>query len=127
MSAKLPAVEHSLPAFSSRRRAPRLSVDYQLQGRVFGVDADIEVVDISFGGVSLSSSRPFENGVRHVLRFLTDSGLAVEIPARVVHCHPAHGESPRYHVGWEFLPQTGAEDAVMPLIDAVTGSLSFDV
>lgn len=126
MSAKLP-LEHSLPVFSSRRRAPRLSVDYQLQGRVLGADADVELVDISFGGVSLSSTQPFSVGDRHVLRFVTDSGFAVEIPARVIHTHPSLGKSARYHVGWEFLPQTGAEDAVMPLIDAVTGSLSFDV
>lgn len=126
MSAKLP-LEHSLPVFSSRRRAPRLSVDYQLQGRVLGSDADVELVDISFGGVSLSSTMPFTVGDRHVLRFVTDSGLAVEIPARAIHCQPALGKAARYHVGWEFLPQTGAEDAVMPLIDAVTGSLSFDV
>ncbi len=125
MSAKLHATP-TFPAASSRRSAPRLAVDYQLQGRVVGIDADIEIVDISFGGVSLSSSASFEAGERHTLRFVTDYGLAVEIPARAVHCRPARVGSMPYHVGWEFLPQIGAEDAVMPLIDAVTGGLSFE-
>jgi len=113
--------------FSSRRRAPRLAVHNQIRAEIVGLGSPVDILDISFGGVSLRTQLPIVRDTRHVL-LISGATVCVKVTARIAHCRPAVNGSgrPCYIVGCEFSNSARSEHAVMRLIDAVAAEPSLD-
>ena len=96
--------------------------------RIPGLNLDLEIRDLNFGGFALITSRRFWKGMTHQFTFAGATGHEVTLVAKVVHCYSLTAEgAPRFVTGWEFMAGSAerTEAAIGKLfdiaIDAIEG------
>jgi PilZ domain-containing protein len=115
---------------TDRRRSPRVVPERPLQARADGVDADLTVLEVSFGGFRVEGPIPFGPEATHRFQIVpVTGGAAIEFQAKAVYCHSRGAEAAKaYETGFAFLeirlPATQA--SVHALMDALTAVLQFD-
>lgn len=111
---------------TTRRRYPRLDVLGRIQGQVLALDARLTLRELSLGGFSADSSRPFAPCLQHTFRFSTGEGLVVELDAVAVHCRIS-SVSPdsglRYIAGFEWADAETSREQVQHLVDVLSPEL----
>jgi hypothetical protein len=112
----------SKPKPTARRSAPRISAEGKLDVRVVDIDMPVSIRDISFGGVAIKSPGPFRKGDRHTLQFTTKTGAVIQVPATVAHCRRV--DDGEHISGWQFILEPSHAQAILQLLDAVSGILS---
>jgi hypothetical protein len=114
--------------FRERRQSPRLDILDRLEVRLLAGTPVVLPQNLGAGGFSVSSSAPFSVGAVH--RFVITprgGGPATALAAKVVYCHGEPGSSTRFVSGFAFVTPTERElEKIEGLLDAMTGSLSFD-
>ena len=107
-----------------RRRTPRIPLAKGLvRAEIPGLNLTAEVRDISIGGFSIETFRPFAQGAVHQFRLKTSAGWVGVLRAKAAHCHWLNEPdgSVRFLSGWQFLFDTdlAADQTNERLIDAV--------
>ena len=89
-----------------RRRQPRFDLPRGLvRAEIPGLNLTADVRDISTGGFSIETFRPFAQGAIHQFRLKTSSGWSGTARARAAHCRwlaDADG-AVRFISGWQYL------------------------
>jgi len=111
-----------------RRRAPRVDLPRGLvRAEIPGLNLTADVRDVSTGGFSIETFRPFAQGAVHQFRLKTSSGWSGNARAKAAHCHWLNdGDgSVRFVSGWQFLFDTdlAAEPTNEQLVDVVSSLL----
>ncbi len=112
-----------------RRQSPRLVIDHPLKARAAGVDADLSMVDVSFGGFRLESPIQFGAGATHIFDVETNhGGRVVQLRAKSIYCRPKPaGPDAGYECGFAFIYSDLATDlGVHIIMEDVTTVLEFD-
>jgi hypothetical protein len=112
---------HGLPI--SRRKYPRLEVLGRIEGQVLALDAKLSLRELSKGGFSANSDRPFAPGMPHAFRFTTANGLVVELSGMSVHCRIgsiSNEGRQAYIAGFEWIEEPGSDEKIAGLLDVVT-------
>jgi hypothetical protein len=107
-----------------RRRAPRLEVPRGLvRAEIPGLNLTADVRDVSTGGFSIETFRPFAQGSVHQFKLKTSSGWSGVARAKAAHCRWLNDPdgSVRFLSGWQYLFDTNlaAEPINEQLVDAV--------
>ena len=111
-----------------RRRAPRLDVPRGLvRAEIPGLNLSADVRDVSTGGFSIETFRPFAQGAVHQFRLKTSSGWSGAVRAKSAHCRWLNDPdgSVRFISGWQFLFDTdlAAEPVNERLVEEVAALL----
>jgi len=105
--------------YTERRRAPRVDLVGQLHGQLVSMDIPINVREISLGGMSFQTPKPFEVNTRHEFMLTLGDGAGIVVLGRIAYCNKSvdrlSGEM--FIVGLQFLD----EDAENP--DGEVGDL----
>ena len=112
------------------RRAPRLEVTGQLQGRILGCDAPITVCEICADGFKIVTSAEFELDAVHEWHFTLQDGSSLHARARVIHRHEigrADGTTRLSAAGFAFVDDVWRGRPTSVLIDHVLSTLAFDL
>jgi hypothetical protein len=107
-----------------RRRTPRIPLAKGLvRAEIPGLNLTADVRDVSIGGFSIETFRPFAQGAVHQFRLKTSSGFVGIARAKAAHCRWLNEPdgSVRFLSGWQFLFDTelAADQTNERLIDAV--------
>jgi hypothetical protein len=111
----------------SRRRYPRLEVLGRIEGQVLALDAKLSLRELSRGGFSANSDRPFAPGAPHSFRFTAGNGLVVELDGMSVHCRIgsiSNEGRQAYIAGFEWVDAPGASEKIAGLLDVVAPVLA---
>ena len=108
-----------------RRRAPRLDLPRGLvRAEIPGLNLTADVRDVSTGGFSIETFRPFAQGAIHQFRLKASSGWIGSARAKAAYCRWLNdGDgSVRFVSGWQFLFDTdlAAEPTNEQLVEVVT-------
>jgi hypothetical protein len=114
-----------------RRRAARLEVPRGLvRAEIPGLNLTADVRDVSTGGFSIETFRPFAQGATHQFKLKTSSGWSGVARAKAAHCRWLNDPdgSVRFISGWQFLFDTdlAAEPTNERLVEAVASLLGVD-
>lgn len=103
-------------ASQEQRRSDRKSV--QLAGRIAvdGFNMEIQTVDLSMGGLSLTARRSLSVGKEVEISFMLAEGPVVAATVRIVYCFFTQIEE--YRAGMEFLSITRGTDALKQFLSA---------
>ncbi len=115
-----------------RRRAPRIQLPKGLvRAEIPGLNLTADVRDVSTGGFSIETFRPFSQGAVHHFRLKTSSGWAGLARAKAAHCRWLNDPdgSVRFVSGWQFLFDTDLASAPTneQLVDEVSAILNGDL
>ncbi len=122
------AVSRALAASATsaglRRRAPRIPLAKGLvRAEIPGLNLTADVRDVSIGGFSIETFRPFAQGAVHQFRLKTSSGFVGVLRAKAAHCRWLNEPdgSVRFLSGWQFLFDTelAADQTNERLVDVV--------
>lgn len=107
-----------------RRRAPRIPLARGLvRAEIPGLNLTADVRDVSIGGFSIETFRPFAQGAVHQFRLKTSAGWVGVLRAKAAHCRWLNEPdgSVRFLSGWQFLFDTelAAAETNERLVDAV--------
>ena len=111
-----------------RRRQPRFELPRGLvRAEIPGLNLTADVHDVSTGGFSIETFRPFAQGAIHLFRLKTSSGWSGTARARAAHCRwlaDADG-AVRFISGWQYLfdADLAAEPTNEQLVDVVNSLL----
>ena len=125
---RLSSLEPALAA-RLRRRQPRFELPRGLvRAEIPGLNLTADVHDVSTGGFSIETFRPFAQGAIHQFRLKTSSGWSGTARAKAAHCRwlaDADG-AVRFISGWQYLfdADLAAEPTNEQLVDVVNGLLS---
>jgi hypothetical protein len=117
------------PTARTRRRQPRFELPRGLvRAEIPGLNLTAEVRDISTGGFSIETFRPFAQGAVHQFRLKTSSGWAGTARAKAAHCRwlaDADG-AVRFISGWQYLfdADLAAEPTNEQLVEVVSALVS---
>lgn len=93
------------------------------------LDVPLTVRDLSQGGFSAESARPFPPGSRHHFRFTTPDHTEVALEATAVHCRLASaggdGEV-TYITGFEFVSDDASDRAIASLMSTLAAVLASE-
>lgn len=107
---------------TERRRAPRAQILGRLHGRIVALEAQVDVRELSLGGMSILSEIPFPEGAVHQFELMLGDGARVAVSARARHSRvlPGDGE-PRYITGFQFVDDEADADGggVLPIIQTL--------
>jgi hypothetical protein len=112
-----------------RRQSPRLVIDHPLKARAIGVDAELTIVDVSYGGFRVESPVAFAPNSVHVFDVETNHGSRVAaLHAKLIYCRPKpSGPDASWECGFAFNHSDRATDAGVHIImEDVTTVLEFD-
>jgi c-di-GMP-binding flagellar brake protein YcgR len=101
-----------------RRRTPRVDLLADLQGHVVTLDEQVQVRQLSLGGMTVETTAPLSPRVQHDFRIsMAESTLTVH--GRVVHSRVAiRGDTVSYVAGIEFVDATpAARDGIRRIIE----------
>jgi hypothetical protein len=88
---------------ADRRRSPRVETRGPVRGRVLSGDIDVEVREISLGGMSIETPARLEVGAVLTFVLRLGDGSETEISGRVVYCRPLDAAAgSRYVSGVQF-------------------------
>jgi hypothetical protein len=89
----------------SRRESPRIEVEAVLDGKLARGNLRLSLVDLSFGGFSVESVLAFPPSTRHMFRFTTASGVAVNVRADAVYSRPSgmHDGADQFVAGFKYV------------------------
>ena len=124
---RIASVEPALAA-RLRRRQPRFELPRGLvRAEIPGLNLTADVHDVSTGGFSIETFRPFAQGAIHLFRLKTSSGWSGTARARAAHCRwlaDADG-AVRFISGWQYLfdADLAAEPTNEQLVDVVNSLL----
>jgi hypothetical protein len=106
---------------AERRESPRVIVDPPLRARVVGPDADVSIVDVSFGGFRVHSGIAFEQGAElEFLVFPRSGGEVMHIDATATHCRVLSTEpTVLFETGFAFADSAWTTVGFQALIDSV--------
>ena len=100
-----------------------------MEGRLVPLDVPLVIRDLSQGGFSAESAKPFPPGTHHQFRFTTAAGDEVPLAATVIHCRLASaapdGEF-TYITGFEFQTSETADKSISKLMDTLASVLALD-
>jgi hypothetical protein len=119
MMPTIPVAASRPPVDSSA--SSRILLTTGLRVVINGLDAEIQLHNLGFGGFAVVAPRPFWRGMTHRFTFATRSGLSIDLVAKAVHCYRiADGTPNRFISGWEFMAGSADKTAVAlgKLIDA---------
>jgi PilZ domain len=103
-----------------RRRNTRVELMGQLQGQLVSMDLPIAVLEISLGGMRITTPIAFDVGARGRFMLTLGDGAGVLVLGQIVHCQPIEGATPQAFVsGVQFLDDDDAPDAGAGLSDLV--------
>lgn len=127
----VPRVSSLEPALAARlrRRQPRFELPRGLvRAEIPGLNLTAEVHDVSTGGFSIETFRPFAQGAIHLFRLKTSSGWSGTARAKAAHCRwlaDANG-AVRFISGWQYLfdADLAAEPTNEHLVDVVNSLLA---
>jgi hypothetical protein len=72
---------------SERRQSPRIIVNPPIRARVMGLNTDVSIAEVSFGGFRVESPIAFERNAAYELLVMSPVGDEVmRVEATVVHC-----------------------------------------
>lgn len=118
-----------IPRPDDRRLAPRIRLP-KVQAEIASLGLPVTVLEVGFGGLSISSECEFSVGEVHELRCCTSPHHSVILRVEVRHCRPenASDESTRFITGFQFLESwsPGDHSAVDALIERIINVLSVD-
>jgi hypothetical protein len=78
---------------AERRRSPRILIDPPIRARVVGLDTEISIAEVSFGGFRVESPVAFEQNAEYEFLVLPRVGHEVmRIDATAVHCRVLSSE-----------------------------------
>lgn len=101
-----------------RRRTPRVDLLADLQGHLVTLDEQVQVKQLSLGGMTVETTAPLSPRVQHDFRIsLAESTLTVH--GRVVHSRVViRGDNVSYVAGVEFVdPTPTAQDGIRRIIE----------
>ena len=107
---------------TERRRAPRAPTLGRVRGRIVSLEAQVEIREISLGGMSLVSEILFPEGAVHQFELMLGDGARVAVSARARHSREMPGDGkPRYITGFQFLDDEGDADSsgVLPIVQTL--------
>jgi hypothetical protein len=116
------------PPRLSRREGPRLEVEAVLNGRLIRGNLRLNLLDLGFGGFAVESPLAFAPGTRHRFRFVTCSGMVVNLRADAVYCRAIGSEDGMAHhaAGFKYVIEgRGDQASVDILIDAANSPLTI--
>lgn len=99
-----------------------------MRAEIPGLNLTAEVQDVSTGGFSIETFRPFAQGAVHQFRLKTSSGWSGTARAKAAHCRwlaDANG-AVRFISGWQYLfdAELAAEPTNERLVEVVNALLS---
>jgi hypothetical protein len=106
-----------------QRRSSRVIPTTGLRVEIPGLNADLQLQNLSYGGFAVSARRAFWRGMTHRFTFVSASGLSIELVAKAVHCYRlGNTTQERYVSGWEFMAGSAdrTEAAIGRLLEAAT-------
>jgi hypothetical protein len=104
---------------TERRRAPRAQILGRLHGRLVTLDADVQIRELSLGGMALESDIPFPADAIHQFEIFLGDGSRVTVVAQARHSRLIEsGTQPRYLTGFQFI-DAGASEDVTSVIDSI--------
>jgi hypothetical protein len=72
---------------AERRRSPRILIDPPIRARIVGLEAEVSIAEVSFGGFRIESPIAFEQNAEYEFLVLPRVGYEVmRIDAIAVHC-----------------------------------------
>ncbi|HUF47562.1 MAG TPA: PilZ domain-containing protein [Vicinamibacterales bacterium] len=105
---------------SERRRAPRARILGRLHGRLVALDADVEIRELSLGGMSVLSDIPFPVDAIHQFDLFLGDGARVSVVAQARHSQLVEARtSPRYLTGFEFIDDEAADQGVGAIVSTL--------
>ena len=98
--------------FTERRKAPRVDLVGKIHGKLTSIEVPILVREISLGGMSFQTSKPFQVNDRHEFLLTLGDGAGILVLGRVAYCNRSVDElaSAAFVVGIQFLDED-AEDS----------------
>jgi hypothetical protein len=115
---------------SDRRLSPRVVAEPPLATHVVGLDADLTITELSFGGFRVEGPIAFVDDADYdFLVEASDGAGVVRISAKAVHCRMRRrAPSPMFETGFVASEIAGhrAGPAVAALIESLTSVLRFD-
>lgn len=98
-----------------RRRSPRLQILGRLHGHAVSMNIDVQVREISLGGMAIETTFAFPIGAVHEFRLELADGSNTQLLGRVVHCRPElrSGEQTIFVTGIAFIDES---DPVSPTV-----------
>ena len=92
---------------SERRRAPRVDLVGQLHGQLVAKDVAIDVREISLGGMSFQTAKPFDLGTHHEFLLTLGDGAGVVVLGRIAYCNKSidREAAAMFIVGIQFLDE----------------------
>lgn len=112
---------------NTRRRYPRLDVLGRIEGQVLALDARLHLRDLSLGGFSVDSNRPFAPCQQYAFRFTTAGRVVVELDAISVHCRIGSvGSDSRltYVAGFEWTDAPENQEKIASLVEVLAPVLA---
>ena len=110
---------------SERRRSPRILIDPPMRARVMGLETEVSIAEVSFGGFRVHSPVAFEPNSEH--EFLVSPGRGCEfvrLDATVIHCRVlSTGPVVLFETGFAFTESCGSLLGVEALISGALSSL----
>ena len=94
-----------------RRRAPRIQILAQMNGRAVALDVPVTVTEISLGGMAILTDTEFAAGTEHEFQLTLGDNSLVQLTGRVAHCRKVSDEAPRYLSGIQFIGESDNDDA----------------
>jgi hypothetical protein len=86
-----------------RRRAPRLQVLDQIEGRLVSLPLQVTLRDMGPLGFSVESALPFSPGASRLFLFTTAGGIQIMIEGAAVYSRPDDDGDARYITGFSVL------------------------
>jgi c-di-GMP-binding flagellar brake protein YcgR len=102
-----------------RRRTPRVDLLAELQGHAVTLDEQVQVTQLSLGGMTVETTAPLSPRVQHDFR-ISLAGATLTVHGRVVHSRVViRGDAVSYVAGLEFVePTPAARDGIRRIIEA---------
>lgn len=110
---------------TQRRQFPRIELDAPLSAVDLCTREDVQILDVSHGGLRTLSAQPGLPGMYHTVRVDLADGTRHDVRATPVHSHRAPGILRRFVVGWRALPDAASQASLRALVDWVTTVSSF--
>jgi PilZ domain len=86
-----------------RRRAPRIQILGQMNGRAVALDVPVTVTEISLGGMGILTDTEFEVGSEHEFQLTLGDNSLVHLKGRVAHSRRVSDIAPRFLSGIQFI------------------------
>jgi hypothetical protein len=117
-------VDEKLDWTTDRRRTPRVDLLAELQGHIVTLDEQIQVTQLSLGGMTVETMAPLSPRLRHIFRISFQTS-AVTLQARVIHSRVViRGDTVSYVSGIEFVdPSPAAILDVQRMVEEARGTL----